>query len=51
MEIEFNHRAGITAADYRIPSWMQEEPLPPHQVVFDVPDSDLDDVFKPLFMS
>ena len=51
MELEFNHRAGITAADYRIPSWMQEEPLPPHQVVFDVPDSDLDDVFIPLFMS
>jgi aldehyde:ferredoxin oxidoreductase len=51
MELEFNSRAGITTADYRIPSWMQEEPLPPHQVVFDVPDSDLDDVFKPLFMS
>jgi aldehyde:ferredoxin oxidoreductase len=50
MELDFNHCAGITATDYRIPSWMQEEPLPPHQVVFDVPDSDLDDVFNPLFM-
>ena len=47
-ELEFNRRAGITAADYRIPEYMREEPLAPHQVVFDVPDSDLDTVFDAL---
>jgi aldehyde:ferredoxin oxidoreductase len=47
-ELEFNRRAGITPEDYRIPTWMQEEPLPPHQAVFDVPDAELDKVFSPL---
>jgi aldehyde:ferredoxin oxidoreductase len=48
MEIEFNKRAGITAADYRIPEYMCEEPLPPHNVVFDIPDNELDSVFSTL---
>ena len=47
-ELEFNRRAGLTAADYRIPEYMREEPLPPHNAVFDVPDSDLDTVFDTL---
>jgi len=47
-EIEFNRRAGLTTADYRIPEYMREEPLPPHDATFDVPDSDLDTVFEPL---
>ena len=47
-ELEFNRRAGITAADYRIPEYMREEPLAPHQAVFDVPDSELDTVFDTL---
>jgi aldehyde:ferredoxin oxidoreductase len=47
-ELEFNRRAGITSADYRIPEFMREEPLPPHNAVFDVPDSDLDTVFDTL---
>jgi aldehyde:ferredoxin oxidoreductase len=47
-ELEFNRRAGITQADYRIPEYMREEPLPPHNAVFDVPDSDLDTVFDAL---
>jgi aldehyde:ferredoxin oxidoreductase len=47
-ELEFNRRAGITQADYRIPEYMREEPLPPHNAVFDVPDSDLDTVFDTL---
>ena len=47
-ELEFNRRAGITAADYRIPEYMREEPLPPHNAVFDIPDSDLDSVFDTL---
>jgi aldehyde:ferredoxin oxidoreductase len=47
-ELEFNKRAGLTSADYRIPEFMREEPLPPHNVVFDVPDSELDTVFEKL---
>jgi len=47
-EIEFNRRAGITALDYRIPEYMREEPLPPHNTVFDVPESELDTIFEAL---
>jgi aldehyde:ferredoxin oxidoreductase len=47
-ELEFNRRAGITQKDYRIPEYMREEPLPPHNAVFDVPDSELDSVFDAL---
>jgi aldehyde:ferredoxin oxidoreductase len=47
-ELEFNRRAGITAADYRIPEYMREEPLAPHNSVFDIPDSELDAVFDTL---
>ncbi len=47
-ELEFNRRAGITAKDYRIPEYMREEPLAPHNVVFDVPDAELDAVFDTL---
>jgi aldehyde:ferredoxin oxidoreductase len=47
-ELEFNHRAGLTAADYRIPEFMCDEPLPPHNVTFDIPASTLDSVFETL---
>jgi aldehyde:ferredoxin oxidoreductase len=47
-ELDFNRRAGITAADYRIPEYMREEPLAPHNATFDIPDSDLDTVFDAL---
>ena len=47
-ELEFNRRAGITAEDYRIPEYMSEEPLAPHNTVFDVPDSELDSIFDTL---
>jgi aldehyde:ferredoxin oxidoreductase len=47
-ELEFNRQAGLTSADYRIPEYMREEPLPPHNVTFDVPDDDLDSVFDAL---
>ena len=47
-ELEFNRRAGITAADYRLPEYMREEPLAPHGATFDVPDSELDAVFEGL---
>jgi aldehyde:ferredoxin oxidoreductase len=47
-ELEFNRRAGITVADYRIPEYMREEPLAPHNTIFDVPDAELDAVFDAL---
>lgn len=47
-ENEFNRRAGITATDHRIPEYMCEEPLAPHNTIFDVPDSELDAVFETL---
>ncbi len=47
-ELEFNRRAGFTKEDYRIPEYMREEPLAPHNVVFDVPDVELDAVFDTL---
>ena len=47
-ELEFNKRAGITPADHRIPEYMRREPLAPHNVIFDVPDSELDIIFDAL---
>ena len=46
LEREFNRRAGFTAADDRLPEWMTREPLPPHNVVFDVLAKDLDTLFN-----
>jgi aldehyde:ferredoxin oxidoreductase len=42
----FNEAAGFTAADDRLPEFFTTEPLPPHQVVFDVPPKELDQVFN-----
>lgn len=47
-ENEFNRRAGIKATDHRIPRYMLEEPLPPHQSVFDIPETELDSIFDTL---
>jgi aldehyde:ferredoxin oxidoreductase len=47
-ERAFNEAAGLTKADDRIPEFMKYEPLPPHNQVFDVPDSALDSVFGEL---
>lgn len=46
LEREFNRRAGFTNADDRLPEWMTREPLPPHNVVFDVSEEDLDGLFN-----
>ena len=48
MELEFNEKAGHTAADARMPEYMTREPLPPHNTVFDVPDGEIDAVFADL---
>ncbi len=45
LEREFNLRAGFTSKDDRLPEWMRSEPLPPHNALFDVSDSDLDSIF------
>lgn len=45
MEREFNRRAGFTKEDDRLPKWMTEEPLSPHNAVFDVSDDVLDHIF------
>jgi aldehyde:ferredoxin oxidoreductase len=47
-ERAFNETAGFSEADDRVPEFMKVEPLPPHNVVFDVPDSALDSVFGEL---
>jgi aldehyde:ferredoxin oxidoreductase len=44
-ERAFNEAAGLSKADDRVPEFMKYEPLPPHNQVFDVPDSALDSVF------
>lgn len=45
LEREFNRMAGFTEKDDRLPEWMTNEPLPPHEAVFDVPEEDLDSIF------
>ncbi|MBU7026619.1 MAG: aldehyde ferredoxin oxidoreductase [Theionarchaea archaeon] len=42
----FNEAAGFTSVDDRLPEFMREEALPPHNEVFDVPDEELDRVFN-----
>lgn len=46
MERDFNVRAGFNEADDRLPDFFRREKLPPHNLVFDVPDADLDRTFK-----
>jgi aldehyde:ferredoxin oxidoreductase len=45
LERDFNRRAGFTPADDRLPEFMTYEKLPPHNVVWDVADAELDRVF------
>ena len=45
-ERDFNERAGFTKADDRLPRYFKREPLPPHNVTFDVSDAELDSVFE-----
>lgn len=49
-ERQFNSEAGFTKEDDRLPEFMQEEELPPHNDVFDVSDEELDKVFGNLGM-
>jgi len=47
-ERAFNEAAGIGKQGDRVPEFMTYEPLPPHNQVFDVPDSALDSVYGEL---
>jgi aldehyde:ferredoxin oxidoreductase len=47
-ERAFNEAAGLGKEADRIPEFMQIEPLPPHNNVFDVPESALDSVYGDL---
>lgn len=45
-ERAFNEAAGFTEAHDRLPEFMKLEKLPPHQVIFDVPDAEMDQTLK-----
>ncbi|OQY27242.1 MAG: aldehyde ferredoxin oxidoreductase [Anaerolineaceae bacterium 4572_5.1] len=45
MERLFNEAAGFTTADDRLPEFMRDEALPPHNVKWDMADEDLDKVY------
>ena len=45
MERDFNTRAGFTKHHDRLPRFFLNEPIPPHNVTFQVKDEDLDKVF------
>jgi aldehyde:ferredoxin oxidoreductase len=47
-ERAFNEAAGMGKERDRLPEFMKHEPLPPHNRVFDVPDSALDSVYGEL---
>lgn len=45
-EIEFNRGSGLTLAHDQLPDFLLEEKLPPHNTVFDIPSSELKEVFN-----
>jgi aldehyde:ferredoxin oxidoreductase len=45
LELDFNRKAGFTKHDDRLPEFMTYEPLPPHNVVWDIADAEIDKVF------
>ena len=45
-ERKFNKAAGFTDADDRLPDFFKEEQLAPHNVTWDVPDKELDEVYN-----
>lgn len=42
IEVDFNRRAGFNEGHDRVPDFFKREKLPPHGVVFDISDEDLD---------
>ncbi len=45
-ERAFNAAAGFTSLDDRLPDFFKDKPLGPHNVVFDVPDEKLDQLYN-----
>ncbi len=45
LELDFNRKAGFTKLDDRLPEFMTYESLPPHNVVWDIADAEIDKVF------
>jgi len=45
-ERDFNERAGFTSKHDRLPAFFKKQPLPPHNVTFQVTDEELDQVFN-----
>jgi aldehyde:ferredoxin oxidoreductase len=45
-ELDFNRRAGFTKEDDRLPAFFYNEPLPPHNTVFDISDEEVDSTFN-----
>lgn len=46
MERDFNAKAGFTAEHDRLPEFMMKEPLPPHDITFQVKDEDLNSLYN-----
>lgn len=46
IEHDFNSKAGFTNVDNRLPEFFYNEPFPPHNSVFDIPDEELDKIFE-----
>jgi aldehyde:ferredoxin oxidoreductase len=45
-ERRFNEMAGFTKAHDRLPEFMLDEPLPPHNAVNNIPDAMMDSVYS-----
>ena len=45
-ERDFNRRAGFTKEDDRLPRFFNQEPVAPHNVTFDIPGEQLDNLFN-----
>lgn len=48
-ELRFNEMAGVKS--FHMPEFMVHEPLPPFNVTFDVPQQEMDDIFKDVLKS
>jgi aldehyde:ferredoxin oxidoreductase len=42
----FNKKAGMSDGQDRLPDWMRQDPLPPTNAVFDVAQSEIDELFN-----
>ena len=44
-EKKFNHATGITESHNKLPEFFLEEPLPPTDLIFDLPEEELKGIF------